>query len=184
MLAGALRRVHGPATNRGRAAAEMARCYAASYDYAEPSLGKWNRAGEAIKGFYVDAIVEGMMERLRSYGMIQTEEVAPLRLHFVNLIETKLIATGLISGKVYSTYSQLLIHSPEKSFDAQVKAVELEPANGDFRSRLILLHAQRGEVESARQQFQFVLDLLPEYRLESLRTVMRARGIDLDDGND
>lgn len=129
---------------------------------------------------YTEAIMEGINTRLQPAGMVQTEDLNPFKKEISLLVEQEVIAKGVTSGKIYSTYSFLVNNDLEKSVDAQLKAVELEPENGDYRVTLGHLHYQRGELELAKQQYQQGLDLLPDYRKASLIRILGSMNIELD----
>ncbi len=129
---------------------------------------------------YADAIMEGIMARLRSVGMVETEDLTSFSKDIALQVEQKVINKGLSSGKIYSTYSILVNNDLEKSVAAQLKAVELEPENGEYRVRLGNLYNQRGDLELAKQQYRYGLDLLPDYRKGSLIFVLKGMNIELD----
>lgn len=144
------------------------------------ALRSLSKVAPGVAASYADAVMEGIIELMRPTGIIVTEEITSEEVYFKALVEQEVLAKKIESGKVYAAYSMLANADQEKRFDSQLKAVELEPENGDYRTRLGHLYYQRGEVELAKQQYAQAMELLPEFRRSSLQRILRSMKIELE----
>lgn len=133
-----------------------------------PALLRQSERASAVSGF----------ERYRQNARVLSQEVynedlTSLRAYLMALVEQEVMAKEIEMGKIYATYAVLARDDPGKSLAAQLKAVELEPGNGDYPVTLGNFYVEHGETELARQHYEAAIELVPEFRRESLRSQLQ-----------